>query len=353
MDLESENAHVLLGKNGAGKTNILESIAVLSEGGSFLGVSDECMIRWGEGYFRASAKIVSDSGEKSSLEAVSQITPRKAKAFFINDVKTPISAAAGHLPTVSFLPHEIDLFTGTPQTRRRFFDSILSQVSSEYSQAIHRYGKILKQRNSLIKKISDRLAKEGDLEQWDNLLAREGSLVLARRLELIEVMECTLAKEFQSLGENWNDARIVYKRNGYGRSEQEIEEELVALMLHYRGRDLQTMSTTVGPHRDDWSIEADGRELTSFASRGQQRAAVIALVFLKVSFLEIRRGEKPVILLDDVFSELDDLHQKAVLDCFDDYQVLITATHVPEGIEDAKIWDVEKFSSFQVIKFSG
>jgi|TARA_B100002003_G_scaffold67143_1_gene62472 DNA replication and repair protein RecF len=340
MDFKSANIHVLLGPNGAGKTNILESISVLSETKSFLGSQEIDLVNWGEEYTRVKAKLKNDQSEISLIEVVSQIAPRKQKACFINDVKLQLSDAVGHLPTVAFLPQDLELFAGSPQVRRKFLDSLLSQVSPEYSKALSQYTKILKQRNSLLRKIAEGVAKRGDLKQWDQMLSDAGSILILKRLELIEVFQCTLLQEFNTLGEEWSSAELKYKRKGSARTEDDLACELQDLLEHYQERDIMLQSTTVGPHRDDWFVEADGRELTTFASRGQQRAAVLALIFLKVSFLEIRRGEKPVVLLDDVFSELDDNHQRALLKCFDDYQVIISATHVPTELEGAKVWEV-------------
>jgi len=340
LNFGSSNIHVLLGPNGAGKTNILESVSILSETKSFLSAQETDLVHWGDEFARIKGQLENDQGEKSQIEVVSQIAPRKQKACFINDVRTSLNDAIGHLPTVSFLPQDLELFTGSPQIRRKFLDSLLSQVSPEYSKALSQYSKILKQRNSLLKKIAEGIAKRSDLKQWDQMLSDAGSILILRRLELVEVFQCTLLQEFEALGESWNSVEIKYKRKGRARTEDNLACELRDLLEHYQERDIMLQSTTIGPHRDDWMVEADGRELTTFASRGQQRAAVLALIFLKVSFLEIRRGEKPVVLLDDVFSELDDEHQKALLKCFDDYQVIISATHIPDGIGRVKVWDV-------------
>jgi len=348
IDLSGENINILLGPNGMGKTNILESISILSEMQSFLRAQEEDLVHWGKDYARVSAGLINDQKEESKIEVVRQLLPRKQKACFINDVKTPLANSVGHLPTVAFLPQDLELFTGPPNLRRRFLDSLLSQVSPEYARALSAYGKIIKQRNSLLKKIVDGSAGRGDLKSWDQMVAKEGALITLKRLELIEVFQCTLLQEVQTLGEKWESVELVYKRKGEARTQEDLESEIMELLEHYQERDLILCSTTIGPHRDDWHIEADARSLTSFASRGQQRAAVLALIFLKVSFLEIRRGEKPVVLLDDVFSELDDEHQKALLKCFDDYQVIISATHVPEGVEGARVWEVEKLTSLLV-----
>lgn len=342
VDLEGPNVHVLLGPNGAGKTNVLEGLCVLSLTRSFLSVEEADIIQWGKEFYRVKAQLEDDHGEKSAVEVVSQILPRKQKACFINDVKKSLSETVGHLPTVAFLPQDLELFIGSPAGRRRFLDLLLCQVSPEYAQALSQYLKILKQRNALLKKISEGVAKRGDLQQWDILLSQSSAIVTLKRLELMEVFQCTLTEELQSLGELWKEAVLVYLRKGEARTEEDLIQEMQELLKHCQERDVILQSTTVGPHRDDWRIDIDGRPLVTFASRGQQRAAVLALLFLKVSFLELRRGEKPVVLLDDVFSELDDNHQSALLRCFDDYQVIITATHVPQELEGAKVWEMGK-----------
>ncbi|MCF7844541.1 MAG: DNA replication/repair protein RecF [Kiritimatiellales bacterium] len=340
FEIAEPNVHVLLGPNGAGKTNILESISVLSLTKSFLPVEELDIVQWGKEYYRIKAELENDHGEKSTVEVTSQILPRKQKACFINDVKKSLSDMVGHLPTVAFLPQDLELFTGPPAQRRRFLDILLCQVSPEYSSAMSQYLKILKQRNALLKKIVEGVAKRADLEHWDILLSQAAAVITLKRLEIMEVFQCSLTQEIQSLGEKWKEAILVYQRKGEARTQVEIAKEMQELLAHYQERDLILQSTTVGPHRDDWRIDIDGRSLTTFASRGQQRAAVLALLFLKVSFLELRRGEKPVVLLDDVFSELDDNHQSALLRCFDDYQVIISATHVPKELEGAKVWEM-------------
>jgi DNA replication and repair protein RecF len=133
---------------------------------------------------------------------------------------------------------------------------------------------------------------------------------------------------------------LQYERTGESRTEVDIEQEILRELDRVTERDIILQATSIGPHRDDWGLMVEGRSLPSFASRGQQRTAVLALLFLLGSYLELQRGEKPVILLDDVFSELDTRHQKALLTAFGQHQVFITATHVPEGLQDAVVWNV-------------
>lgn len=341
MDFGSDLVHVLLGPNGAGKTNILEAISLLSLTKSCQKADETDIIAWGEDYYRIRAQAQTDNGEDKQLELVSQIAPRKQKACFVNDVKVPVSDMVGQLPTVIFLPRDLELFMGSPGNRRAFLDQLLCQVSPEYLQALMQYQKILKQRNSLLRNISDGIARRTDLAVWDEKTAEVGTTVMLRRLELIEMLQCTLPEELHNLGEDWPDAKMTYERKGEARDFASAKQEMLDLLSHFQQRDIIISSTTIGPHRDDWNITVDGRDISTFASRGQQRTAVLALLFLEVSYLELQRGEKPVILLDDVFSELDDHHQVSLLRSLQEHQVIITTTHVPSQLHGAKVWDMK------------
>ena len=340
VECSEEPVHLFLGPNGAGKTNILEGISVLSLLRSFLASQEVDLIHWGEEYYRVRAQMQADDGTVGSVEVVSQLQPRKRKVCFVNDVQVPLLSGIGHLPTVAFLPQDLELSCGAPAVRRRFFDELLCQVSPLYAQTLTRYQKILKQRNTLLKRIGEGVSGEKDLAQWDALLSEQGAALLVPRLELAEICARALAEEVTNLGEVWKDVSLIYERRGTARTERDIAAEFKELLVHYRERDIILQSTSVGPHRHDWRVEVEGRPLSTFASRGQQRTVVIALLFLKVSYLELKRCEKPVILLDDVFSELDDLHQQALLKSFDAYQVFITSTHSPAVLHGAQVFAV-------------
>lgn len=337
-----ENILLLVGNNGAGKTNILEAISILSCMKSCLGSEESDMMNWGEQFYRVQGDIVSDGGDTQTMEVASQLHPRKQKACFVNDVKKPLSELVGILPTVTFLPRDLELFLGAPAYRRNFLDQLLCQVSPEYVQVLLTYQKIIKQRNSLLRKIHDGVAETGDLLIWNEKVAEMGTIVTLRRLELIEVLQCALPEELSSLSEQWCDPQIVYVRKGVERTFDALKDEFLDLLSHFQERDIILQSTTVGPHRDDWHLAVDDRPLVSFASRGQQRTAMLALLFLQVSYLELKRGEKPVILLDDVFSELDDTHQASLLHSLQEHQVIITSTHIPKTVGDAVVWEVEE-----------
>lgn len=341
IDFGDTNKHLLLGQNGAGKTNILEAVSLLSLTKSFLGSDEADVVQWETDFYRVRGEFESDALTKSTVEVTSQVNPRKQKGCFMNDVRKTVSEVIGHVPTVSFLPQDLELFTGSPAARRRFMDELLCQVSPEYLRSLLQYQKILKQRNALLKKIAEGMPHYRDLKQWDTMLSEAASHIILARFELLEVLQCTLAQELCSLGESWEEAEIQYKSKITEREQEKIRDEFKSLLLHYQERDLLLQTTSLGPHRDDWEIMIGEHVLQSFASRGQQRTALLALLFLKVSFLELRRGEKPIILLDDVFSELDDAHQDALIHSFDTYQIIMTATHTPPDIQNVCVWNVK------------
>lgn len=342
VDFSAANVHLLLGANGAGKTNILEGISLLSLTKSCQKADEQDLIYWGQEYYRVQGQVLTDDDEKKQLEVVSQIAPRKQKACYINDVKKSIADMVGVLPTVVFLPQDLELFTGPPGERRTFMDQLLCQVSPEYLQLLSQYQKTLKQRNSLLRKIADGIASTTDLSVWNLHVATLGATITLRRLELIEMLQCTLGEELTTLGEDWGHAQLQYLRKSEARDQSGVEQELLQRLENCQKRDIALQSTTVGPHRDDWALMVDERNIATFASRGQQRTAVLALLFLQVSFLELQRGEKPVILLDDVFSELDDHHQTSLLQSLSEHQVIITTTHIPSTLHGAQVWRVEE-----------
>jgi DNA replication and repair protein RecF len=342
MELAGSRMHLFCGENGSGKTNVLEAVSILSIAKSCRGREDDEIATWGSTHYRVRGGIMADDGKTGTLEAVSELAPRRRKAFFRNDAKASVSSIVGHLPTVIFLPQDLILFSGSPGDRRRFLDQLLCQVSPEYLADFSAYQKLLQQRNALLRRIADGEEAEDALVPWDRELARHGGALTRTRLELVETLNLSLVDELSSLGESWPDARIVYERKGTERDQSAMEAELVELLSRHRRRDLALLSTGVGPHREDWQLIADGRQLPSFASRGQERAAVLALLLLEVSYLELRRGERPVILLDDALSELDDAHQKALMGALKSYQVLLTSARMPPSLpSDLTAWTVE------------
>lgn len=339
--LPDGKVQLFLGPNGSGKTNLLEAVSVLSLGKSCRGRDDSEIVQWDRPFFRLIVEVESDAGERSRLEVVRELAPRRRAAAFHNDVQLPPAALVGTLPTVIFLPQELELFTGPPAGRRRFLDQLLSQADRAYVPAFAAYQQVLKQRSALLRQIADGRQQASALDPWDAEAAAKGAVLTAARLRLLSALDAPFARELRELGESWEGVSLRYERTSAGTSPGDIAEEMRTLLRERRERDIALLATTAGPHREDWQIHVGQRPLPSFASRGQERTAVVALLLLEVAYLRARRGERPVILFDDVFSELDDAHQQALLHRLTDCQVLMTAVRVPEEAEGATVWRME------------
>lgn len=323
---------LFLGDNGSGKTNIIEAISLLSHGRSCLKATGEEMVRFGEDFFRIRVEARADDGTALTAEHVFQLSPRKAGAYFINDIKVSLLAFIGTIPSIVFLPQDLDLFTGPPSGRRNFIDTLLSQLIPAYAEIRMEYERVLKQRNALLRLIADGGAKEGDLDLWDERLTAAAAPVLEKRSDLLSAFSEALPSELRTLGEHWNDVTIKQIDSADG--------SMADALRKYRSRDIILQSTSVGPHRDDWRIAADGHHIAHTASRGQQRTLLLALLFVSSSLFASVRKEKPIILLDDVLSELDAHHQEALLRHLDDHQVFITSVHPVLQTGGIAVWSV-------------
>lgn len=320
---------VMVGPNGSGKTNVIEAVSVLSRGQSCLGSAPDDAVRWGGMFYRVRAHAQKDDGTDLSVEAAFQLVPTKQRAFFENDVRSSLVKIRGVIPTIIFLPEDLTLFTGSPQGRRDFFDAFLEQLSADFVRAKMSFQRIIKQRNALLKAVAVGESSEADLEPWDRELAQVGAVMQVKRLKLAQAFDDGLTKQLGRLGESWDAVHLLYQRKTVCEDVESVTDELLALLHDYRHKELAHASTLIGPHRDDWQLVADGHDVSTFASRGQQRACLLALLFQAMRTIESYRKERPIILLDDVFSELDERHQTHLLDTVLGHQVLLTSTHVP------------------------
>ena len=324
-----------MGPNGSGKTNVLEAIALLGLGRSCRGVRMTHLGHWGSSFFRVRGEGKSDHGHETSVEVVFESQPLRM-AYFLRDGQVPLGKFLGRFPVALFLPDDLHLFRGIPQLRRRFLDRILTQVCPWYLPQLLQYRRVLNQRNGLLKHVPFPSAAE--FLPWEQRLASLGSAITLARLEFLETLQMTLLRELTSMGLLWSDALFHYMRATVSRDVATLEQEYLSLLQASRVRDALLRSTTIGPHREDWRISVQGRDLVTFVSRGEQRLVFLALLLLAAAYLELRRSEKPVILLDDIFSELDSGHQHLLLEALQGFQMFVTATHIPTG------WRGERWS---------
>lgn len=338
---------VIVGPNASGKTNIFEALNLLSTGKSFHARVQEEMIRHREEIARVKGRIrVSD--EHTDLEVVltrgeitvgvdpekTQRTPKKK--LLVNGVPRRLFNFAGNYKVVLFGPWDLDLVTESPSTRRKFLDTVLSQVDREYHRASLSYEKGLRQRNKLLYRIREEGLSRSQLLFWSTLLIKNGDYITRKRAELIDFINrsadfpARIAFSKADAGGDGQDFSLDYDKSAISgaRLEQYAKEEVAAA------------STLVGPHRDDFCFRLKknkrARDLARYGSRGEQRMGVLWIKLAELSFIEEQTKEKPTLLLDDIFSELDHEHRNVVMKAVGDQQTIITTAdpHFVEGFKD-------------------
>lgn len=308
---------VIVGNNAAGKTNLIESLSLLATGKSFRSEKDHQLIQFGETVCRIGGVIAGDDGE-DNLEVVVSDLPGQTlrKRYLINDIGKRRVDFAGNLTVVLFTPTDIDLVSGQPGTRRKFLDEVLEQVDFGYRVAHTTYTKALRQRNALLEQAQQTgIRNEKLFSYWDNLLVTHGQTIMEKREGLIGFIN-RQAKELFPF-------TLVYDKS-------EISEERLA---KYKHAEVGAGVTLVGPQRDDLLIQAyhpvskELEEVKYFSSRGQQRLVVFELKLAQIAYLKHKTENKPLLLLDDIFSELDSINIQHVLKIIHDNQTIITTTH--------------------------
>ncbi|MBI2268604.1 MAG: DNA replication and repair protein RecF [Candidatus Blackburnbacteria bacterium] len=297
------NITIIVGPNGAGKTNILEAIYLLSSGKSFRADLEREMVRVRSDFARVKGKI-DIYKEKLELEVLLAAEKDEnigiSKKLLVNGVSRQLHNFAGSFKAVAFGPSDLELVTHTPGRRRKFLDSVISQVDREYRRSLLSYEKGLRQRNRILEQIREGEATRSQLLFWDKLVIKNGNYLSNARRNFID-----FANETGPLGEELFS--VEYDSSG-------ISEERLA---HYAREEVQAGATLVGPHRDDIVFRKHEtetiRSLTTYGSRGEQRMSVLWLKLAELAFIEKETEQSPVLLLDDIFSELDPQHHEIVL----------------------------------------
>jgi len=323
---------VIAGPNASGKTNILESLYLLSTGKSFKAKMEEEVVNYKNDISRITG-VLSLASPTNNLEVV--ITrghidigaerPEKAprKKLLVNGIPRRMIDFAGNFRTVLFGPWDLELVTESPSVRRKFLDTVLSQADREYRRSVLSYEKGLRQRNRILWDMREGNLGPDRLLFWNQLLIKNGNYITNRREEFIDFIN-GLGFKINSLKLNLTYDKSVISES---RLEQYSEEEVGAA------------TTLVGPHRDDFIFNKGERNLSSFGSRGEQRMGVLWLKMAELSFIEEKSGERPTLLLDDIFSELDAEHRDIVMDISTRQQTIITSVD-DEFTKDLK--DVER-----------
>ncbi len=338
--------HVVVGPNGSGKSNLVEAITLLATARSARSRSDAEIVSWSAlgdvaPVARAAGRVLTRGGEQVSVEVV--ITARTAlggdavaagRRFRVNGVARRASDLIGRLRVVPFSADDLAIIGGAPAERRRYLDVTIAQLDAGYVRALQRYTRVLQQRNSLLRRLQERRAAAHELDFWDDELSRTGAALLHARAATVAALAAEAAVQYAMLAPADGALACCYRpgvpadlgaRVLAGAPVEAIAAELGEVVRAERARDVQAGVTRVGPHRDDVAIDIAGHAAATTASRGQQRTAALALRLAEVAHSFARTADAPVLLLDDVLSELDAGRRARVLAvAFGVDQVIIT-----------------------------
>ena len=301
--------HIVWGPNATGKTSLLEAMVVLAWGHSHRTGSDAEMVRWGRDLARLEGHIAGAGEDPSSLDVV--LVPEGSalrKRIRVNGVPRRATALLGVLRCVVFAPEEMQLISGGPSLRRAAIDQLATQRSPACGRALATYSRALRQRNGLLRAIREERAGRDELRFWTEAILEAGAVILDERLALLEALGGPLARAHREIAPDeaaGSGLALRYDSNATARAGESSREALQRRLSETADKEIWNGSTLVGPHRDDVVFELDGRNLAGFASRGQQRTAILALKLAELDLLAELDGRPPLLLLDDVFSELD------------------------------------------------
>ena len=310
----NKGINLIMGQNGAGKTNILEAIYLLSNGKSFKTSNFENLINLDSDFGRIKAETI--NLENENLLEINFIKNnginRNSKKYFLNGVSRFLKNFINNFPVVIFKPDDINIITGTPSVRRNFLDSALVSDTS-YFQAKTIYDKALKQRNALLEQIQKTGKRNQELfEYWDNILIKNGRIITQFRSEFIAFINASKKNVF--------DIKVEYDKS-------EISKER---LLQYQSAEIGTGNTLVGPQRDNLKIlgklKNAFKEMNNFGSNGQNRMSVMQLITLQFEYIKNKTNQNPILLLDDIFSELDLQNTKLIIEKTKADQTIITST---------------------------
>lgn len=308
---------IIIGPNTAGKTNLSEAIYLLATGKSFRTTTDSQMMEFGQTVGRVGG-LLEDKEEKTKIEVVLQngATPtgRLGKKFLVNGIARSRALLRTLLPIVLFRPEELDIVIAGPSLRRQFLDAVLEQTDREYYLATIAYEKALRQRNALLDIVKETgIKNKQQFDYWDNLLIQNGQIITKKRDLFIEYINASLHTIFQ--------LSVIYDHSVV--SKERLEQ--------YEQAEIGAGNTLVGPHRDDFSVtmkvDNEERDIRQFGSRGQQRLVVLQLKLLQIEYMKKSLLVSPLLVLDDIFSELDNGHIQLVLENIAGSQVILTTTH--------------------------
>lgn len=323
-----EKSTLISGANGSGKTSLLEAIYFALQGTSFRSSDKEILRNDGSSWFRIDLK---DSRDSLRTIIFNNAVQKSKKQFLVDGNKKARLNANLRIPVVLFEPDDLQLLSGSPTRRRNFLDYFLSQIFPSFQLALTRYNKALKQRNNLLKR--DNVSKD-ELFPWNLMLAEYGAEIISKRQDFLELLNSKIEEVYFEISGVKDEIEIDYL------GEKVSKNEILAILSENIERDKILGYTNFGPHKHDIQFIFNKKPAQNVASRGENRSLVLALKFIETDILADLTSKRPIVLLDDVFSELDDDRQKLLTKHFSKYQTIITSTNEIK-VEDCKITSLE------------
>jgi len=321
---------LITGNNGSGKSTILEAIHILSTGRTKASKYDKDLIRYEKDFCTVEAEIKTNDQEFNmelqiiKSEKFENASVKKAK---INKVIKSMQYFTGIFNSVLFSPQDIQLITGSPSERRKYMDEMISQIDIDYKRSLNNYLRAVRQRNKLLEKINKGFGGQNEIGFYTDQILNNGKIIQEKREEMFDDLAPIILANGKTLNNKNTILKINYKKN-------EINEERLE---EYKSREIAAMTTLLGPHRDDFEIFFNGHNVSNFGSRGEQRGCVLSLKIAEIEFIEKKKNDRPVLLLDDIFSELDSNHQLAVMESIKNKQTIFTSTSTPSFLRDKDI----------------
>jgi DNA replication and repair protein RecF len=328
-----------VGPNGAGKTNILEAVHLVARGESSRAGDDAEMVRWGAPLARVAVDACR-ADDRARLE-VTLFAPavdarRRPRRYTADGAPRRADDVVGRLAVVAFFPEDTELLASAPSARRRYLDAMVAQVDRSHRADTRAYANVLTQRNALLRAgRDDEPVSESEIAFWDTELVRLATSISLRREAAVRELRPAFRSAAASLGAD-PAPDVAYAGQVQGSTADERAEGYRRLIVEKRERERWQATTLVGPHREDLAVAVGERPLPTFASRGEQRSAVLALKLAEAEWIRAHVGEPPIFLLDDVLSELDTAHREALCRALPEgAQTLLTAavlTSIPDAL---------------------
>lgn len=339
-----DKINVIIGENAQGKTNLMEAIYVLAFTRSHRTPREKELIQWEKEYAKIEGRITKRN-QSIPVEIVVSTKGKKAKVNRLEQRR--LSDYIGAMNVVMFAPEDLTLVKGPPQIRRRFIDMELGQIQPTYIYHLGQYQKILKQRNHLLKQMQRRERPDFTmLEVLTEQLAQHASILLEKRFVFLELLRKWAKPIHHGISRELEDLEIRYSATigvSEGTNKEKIEQEYNDKFRLIREKELERGTTLIGPHRDDLLFYVNGKDVQTFGSQGQQRTTALSVKLAEIELISQEVGEYPILLLDDVLSELDDFRQSHLLNTIQGRVQTFVSTTSVNGIHHETLSQAELF----------